>query len=338
MYIEGYIVPVLFSIIFVAGVVGNGTLIYTVLRNKKMRNVPNVHIVSLAAGDLLLILISVPLAAAVFALDHWIFGTALCKFYYFMQTLSVGVSVFTLTALSGDRFRVIVMPMSRHTGNPNLCTYLTAGLIWIASSLLAIPDLVSSGTSLIPNTTEPMYYCDRFNTDWGPTYLKAYFAITFCIYFALPVLIIAFFYVMMARMLLKSSHLIPGDNSQQRQIEARKKVAKVVLAFVVIFVICWFPRHIYLLWYYFDPNDFNEFWLAFKTIGFCLCFINSCVNPLALYFLSRQFRKHYNEYLFCCCAKSRYAAVDQSASMYNFNSTVSRTSTNMTMVHSQSMC
>lgn len=38
---ETYIVPVVFAIIFVVGVLGNGTLIVVFLRHRAMRNVPN---------------------------------------------------------------------------------------------------------------------------------------------------------------------------------------------------------------------------------------------------------------------------------------------------------
>lgn len=38
---ETYIVPVLFFIIFVVGVVGNGTLVVIFIRHRAMRNVPN---------------------------------------------------------------------------------------------------------------------------------------------------------------------------------------------------------------------------------------------------------------------------------------------------------
>src|ERR1043165_6192048 len=55
---EWFVIPIVFGVIFLVGVVGNGTLIYTVLRNKNMRSTPNVLLVSLALGDLLLILIS----------------------------------------------------------------------------------------------------------------------------------------------------------------------------------------------------------------------------------------------------------------------------------------
>ena len=87
------------------------------------------------------------------------------------------------------------------------------------------------------------------------------------------------------------------------QVEARKKVARLVLSFVVVFAVCWFPRHIYALWYCYDPGLYNMFWHVFKIVGFCLSFINSCVNPLALYLLSKQFRHYYNRYICCCCRK-----------------------------------
>lgn len=38
---ETYIVPTIFALIFVVGVVGNGTLVAVFVRHKAMRNVPN---------------------------------------------------------------------------------------------------------------------------------------------------------------------------------------------------------------------------------------------------------------------------------------------------------
>jgi len=43
---EWLVVPLVFGLIFVVGVVGNGTLIFTVLVNKNMRTTPNVLLVS----------------------------------------------------------------------------------------------------------------------------------------------------------------------------------------------------------------------------------------------------------------------------------------------------
>jgi gastrin-releasing peptide receptor len=70
----------------------------------------------------------------------------------------------------------------------------------------------------------------------------------------------------------------------------------------------------------------------FKIIGFCLSFINSCVNPLALYFLSHQFRRYYNRYLFCWCRPSRAyrkgGEYSEASKMFNLQS--NRHSTHVT--------
>ena len=50
---ETYIVPILFTLIFIVGVWGNGMLVLTLLQNPNMRNIPNTYVLSLALGDLL---------------------------------------------------------------------------------------------------------------------------------------------------------------------------------------------------------------------------------------------------------------------------------------------
>jgi len=77
--ISSIVIPTVYSIVFVAGLVGNATLIYTILANKWMRTKSNVLIVSLAAGDFLLILVSVPFAILIYTTDGWIFGQVMCK-------------------------------------------------------------------------------------------------------------------------------------------------------------------------------------------------------------------------------------------------------------------
>lgn len=51
--LETYIIPLVFSLILIVGVVGNGILILILLCNSNMRNIPNIYVLSLAWGDLL---------------------------------------------------------------------------------------------------------------------------------------------------------------------------------------------------------------------------------------------------------------------------------------------
>jgi 7 transmembrane receptor (rhodopsin family) len=73
------IATVLFSIVYFLGLAGNATLIVTILANQWMRTKSNVFVVSLAIGDFLLILVTVPMAAQYYVMKTWIFGEVLCK-------------------------------------------------------------------------------------------------------------------------------------------------------------------------------------------------------------------------------------------------------------------
>ena len=68
---ETYIVPVLFALIFVVGVLGNGTLVLIFIRNSNMRNVPNTYIFSLALGDLLVIVTCVPFTSTLYTVSRY---------------------------------------------------------------------------------------------------------------------------------------------------------------------------------------------------------------------------------------------------------------------------
>lgn len=92
-----------YTLIITVGLLGNITLLKIFVTNSAMRSVPNIFISSLAAGDLLLLLTCVPVDAFRYFSEEWVFGEAACKLIPVIQLTSVGVSVFTLTALSADR-------------------------------------------------------------------------------------------------------------------------------------------------------------------------------------------------------------------------------------------
>lgn len=147
--------------------------------------------------------------------------------------------------------------------------------------------------------------CYPFPDELGAWYPRMVVMTRFIVYYALPLFIIAFFYILMARHLVLSTHNLPGESG--RQVRARKKVAKMVSAFVFIFALCFLPHHVYMLWFHNNPNfnrDYNAFWHSLKIMGFSLCYINSCINPIALFCVSGTFRKYFYRYLLCCCKNS----------------------------------
>ncbi|CAG9767105.1 unnamed protein product [Ceutorhynchus assimilis] len=308
---ETYFVPVLFFLIFVIGCLGNGTLVVIFLRHKTMRNVPNTYIFSLALADLLVIITSVPFTSIIYTVESWPWGSLICKISETAKDVSIGVSVFTLTALSADRFFAIVDPLKKfHTSSggkkATRITVATAVGIWILAILCAIPALLGSHIKEIRDDegTLCLEVCYPFPEDWlKGTYPQLMVMSKFLVLYIIPLIIIFGFYLSMAISLIMSTRNVPGElQGMHRQIKARKKVAVTVLIFVAVFAVCFAPLHAFMLFFYFNENAqelYNPFWHYLRIVGFCLCYMNSCANPVALYFVSGAFRKHFNRYLLC---------------------------------------
>lgn len=101
-----------------------------------------------------------------------------------------------------------------------------------------------------------------------------------------------------------ATHLNNGNNDsggKKRKTPTRKRrrLALTVLGLVFSFVLCWLPRHIFLLWFHFDPGLFNAFWHVFKIVSFCLMFSNSAVNPFVFYVLDLRFRAFVHAVMLC---------------------------------------
>ncbi|EAA08917.3 AGAP003631-PA [Anopheles gambiae str. PEST] len=293
---ETYIVPVVFALIFIVGIVGNGTLVVIFLRHRAMRNIPNTYIFSLALADLLVILICVPLASLIYTLESWPWGDALCRVSEFAEEISIGVSVFTLTALSADRYCAITRPL----------TVIVAFLIWVLAIICAIPSAVISEVVVVRLPNKTIEYCSPF----GPrtresSYSKYKTVLNSIVYYFLPLSIIGILYVLMAHRLHTSAREMPGENAgpqSRSQARARRHVARMVITFVIVFIVCFLPHHVVELWFHLNPHaedDYDDFWHIFRITGFCLSFLNSCINPVALYCVSGVFRQHFHRYL-CC--------------------------------------
>ncbi|XP_013117461.2 neuropeptide CCHamide-2 receptor [Stomoxys calcitrans] len=309
---ETIFVTILFTLIFIVGVLGNGTLVIIFFRHRSMRNIPNTYILSLALADLLVIIVCVPLAMLVYTQDSWTFGKSMCQITEFFKDVSIGVSVFTLTALSGERYCAIVNPLRKLQTKP--LTVITASMIWLLSIILATPSLIMSNLQYIEINSEQNFtiiVCSPFgevrpNLD---TYSRYVVVTKAFVYYILPLFIIGVLYLMMAQRLHVSARDMPGETlsmQSRSQVRARRYVARMVVAFVVVFFVCFFPYHLFELWFHLNPtskDDFDDFWHAIRITGFCTYFLNSCVNPVALYCVSGAFRAHFNQYLCCWCVK-----------------------------------
>ncbi|XP_063161199.1 gastrin-releasing peptide receptor [Candoia aspera] len=303
-----YAIPAIYGFIILTGLVGNITLIKIFCTVKSMRNVPNLFISSLAFGDLLLLITCVPVDASRYLSPEWLFGRVGCKLIAFIQLTSVGVSVFTLMALSADRYKAIVRPMDIQASHAVLKICLKAATIWVFSMLLAIPEAVFS--DLRPfydrSTNKTFISCTPY-LHTNELHPKIQSMASFLIFYIIPLSVISVYYYFIAKNLIRSAYNLPMEGTTQvrKQMESRKRLAKTVLVFVCIFAFCWLPNHIIYLYrsYHYSEVDTSVLHFITSLCARILAFINSCINPFALYLLSKSFRKQFNHQLSCYKAR-----------------------------------
>ncbi|KOC58955.1 Neuromedin-B receptor, partial [Habropoda laboriosa] len=82
----------------------------------------------------------VPFTSLLYTIESWPWGLEVCTLKEFTQDVSIGVSVFTLTALLVERYRAIVNPIRRHVAGLRATSFtkLKVILIWVLAIILAI--------------------------------------------------------------------------------------------------------------------------------------------------------------------------------------------------------
>ncbi|XP_016145634.1 endothelin-1 receptor-like [Sinocyclocheilus grahami] len=308
-----YINTIISCAVFVVGMVGNATLLRIIYQNKCMRNGPNALIASLALGDLIYITIDIPINVYKLLLTKWpfddsSFGLFLCKLVPFLQKASVGITVLNLCALSVDRYRAVASwSRVQGVGIP-LFTAIEIFSIWVMSIILAVPEAVVFNMVTFTYKNQTYRTCMlKPETDFMMFYVNWKDWWLFGFYFCVPLACTAVFYTLMTCEMLNrrngSLRIVLSEHLKQR-----REVAKAVFCLVLIFALCWFPLHLSRLLkkMVYVPNDERRcdllnFLLIMDYFGINLATVNSCINPIILYFVSKKFNNCFKSCLCCWC-------------------------------------
>ena len=184
-----------YGIICTCGLFGNALVIYVILRSSNMKTVTNMYIVNLAISDFIF-LISMPLLMTTTWLQFWMFGNAMCKIYNILYSINLFTGIFTLTALSADRYLAVCHAIASQKYRTPVNSLLAILAIWAISALVMLPIILYA--NVIPNYFDKSKY--TCTIEWPKNQMvppeKAYTWYTFMLGFAIPVSLISIFYIL----------------------------------------------------------------------------------------------------------------------------------------------
>ncbi|XP_002740473.1 somatostatin receptor type 1-like [Saccoglossus kowalevskii] len=278
--------PLSFSAIIVTSLIGNGTVICVIIRHPTLKTVPNLYILNLASADFLFSLNMIFTTTTYFT-KRWIFGEILCKIVTGIDGMYLFTGIFTLAAMSFDRYIAIVHAVWAQNNRSLLQVRVVCVILWLLSLTVTVPLWMYATVQDTLGTVS----CNIMCTDcqWVMELFSLY---SFVIGFILPLVVISICYsrIMFHLYLAQSSK--PGKPNRQHSKLGR--VGLMVLMAVAVFVACWMP--FWTIRVYSTLSHDNS--LILHGSFYCsqiMCFANCSLNPLVYAFFKQDLRRSLKE-------------------------------------------
>jgi hypothetical protein len=306
-YLQGT-ATVIYTLLSILTVGGNALVCLVVFSYMGITTVTNLFIANLALTDFFIGLFCIPIVLiSDYLLSDWPFGLLMCKFTSFAQSVFVVCTVYTLIAMSVDRYIAIIYPLQAKLTRKQ-CQKLIVGL-WTFAIIFSSPifyEMHIRHTCFHRNFEE--YSQTICQTNGLPAKLQTIYNIaTLTIIYLFPLCILSIVYIRLGWQLYQSRS--PGEAHSERDAKIKKskqKVIKMCFVVVIMFGVCWFPMQLYInilrpyLDQIFDEKYVPHFYFAFHVMAMS----NSCINPFIYAVMSSKFRAgylHYWRHFITCC-------------------------------------
>lgn len=292
------LVPIVYSCIFVIGIIGNSMVVAVIYCYMKLKTVAHILVLNLAVSDLTF-LITLPMWATFTATGyHWPFGGFLCKASAGLVIFNLYTSIFFLTALSMDRYLAIVHPVQSRRFRTVAYARFTCVAIWVFAFALCVPTVLTRDLHYISEHNKTVCGLLDPKTE-DADLLLAISLMKSLLGFLVPFIIIITCYCLIGRALIGKIQI--QKSSRSREDEVLRMLAAAVLAFFM----CWAPHQVFhfmqilnqlkLL----EKCDILDIIDTAMPFTICIAYFNSCINPIVYGFVGKNFRKNLLRLLHC---------------------------------------
>lgn len=287
--------PVVYSIIFVLGVIANSYVLWVFARlypSKKLNEI-KIFMVNLTVADLLF-LITLPLWIVYYYNEgNWILPKFLCNLAGCLFFINTYCSVAFLGVITYNRYQAVAYPIKTAqatTRKRGICLCL---VIWISIVATASYFLATDSTNVVraKNGAGNITRCFEHYEPRSVPILVVHVFIAFCFF-------LVFLLILYCNLVIIHT-LLTRQVRQQRKPEVKRRALWMVCTVLAVFIICFVPHHmVQLPWTLAELGYQTNFHQAINDahqITLCLLSTNCVLDPVIYCFLTKKFRKHLSE-------------------------------------------
>ncbi|KAG5684577.1 hypothetical protein PVAND_013802 [Polypedilum vanderplanki] len=271
---------IVYSILMVISAIGNITVL-TILLKRRLRSPSRLDIMltHLAIADLMVTFILMPLEIGWAYTVQWLAGDIMCRTMMFFRTFGLYLSSFVLVCISVDRYYAVLKPlnMKEHRGKIMIIC------AWIVSAICSAPQAYIFHEETHPKVRN-YTQCVTFNVFKSPQGELIYNAVAMIMMYAAPLLIITFSYGSIYYEIFQKSRMKNSDRFRRSSLNvlgrAKRRTLRMTITIVIVFVICWTPYYVMVVWFFIDPEEANNTNIVVQKALYLFACTNSCMNPI----------------------------------------------------------
>ncbi|XP_037082087.1 tachykinin-like peptides receptor 86C [Pollicipes pollicipes] len=278
---------VAFGAMLVIAIAGNSLVCAIILTT-------NCFLANLSVANLLMISLNCTFNFIYVVYADWRFGLPFCIISNFVSSLTVTASVFSLVAVSIERYMVIVRPLHRKIRRDEVVGCII--LIWVCSGCLSVPHLLYS--DIVTHRRLPSGDEVRGCVLVWPDGLRqtsfadhVYNIVFLCITYILPMLFMAICYTIIGKFFNRGP-----------------MIARKFIVVVVAFALLWLPHQVSCVYTYHDLWLAQRKYVQHLILGFYwLAMSHSMVNPFIYFWKNGRFRSCLAGW---CCRSDKHSGMD----------------------------
>ncbi|CAI5448189.1 unnamed protein product [Caenorhabditis angaria] len=314
------LISVAYGFIFFTGVLGNTFVVLAVCAHKNLNITTDYLILALALADLFILWVCLPTTLANNIFNRWLFGSLLCRLSTWANATSSCTSVYTLVAVTADRYLAICHTMKYNTSWDREYTKYVIFVIWIISAIAGIPNFfLYDAVIFVMVFKDGAWDIERVYSEQSQAinicmqesdYQTVFFVtINLCFAFVIPFGLILFLYTKI--FITVSTHRSLAIDARAREDRVKLRVATMMLTVIISFAICWLPLlTIFTFFNFADQRTplYGFLSTSLRPIFQWLSILSSSLNPIIYIAYSHKYRRAFKKILLMPC-KLKYERV-----------------------------